>query len=129
MNARSLMHPPPTVVRAYSTETFGRCSVEVGPNSFFVDHPASQEGPGEQPGTIDHFLAGVASCGVLMLESQAKARGIPLRRLEVRVEGQRGEPGARVSDRTLFDWVSVHFDFVGPTEEQAQLLVDHYRRH
>lgn len=121
--------PPSTVVRAHSTETFGRCAIEVGPNTFFVDHPANQDGPGEHPGTIDHFLAGVASCGVLMLESQARAREIPLERLEVRIEGQRGAPGAHVADRSLFDWVSLHFEFVGPTEEQARVLVDHYQRY
>jgi uncharacterized OsmC-like protein len=94
-----------------------------------VDHPRTQEGPGEYAGTIDHFLAGVASCGVLMLEYQAKIREIPLSRLDVRIEGQRGDPGARVPDRSLFDWVTIHFDFIGPTQEQAQVLVDHYRRH
>jgi len=121
--------PQPTVVHAHSTDTFGRCAIEVGRNRFLVDHPPTQDGPGEHPGTIDYFLAGVASCGVLMLEYQAKVREIPLRRLDVRIEGQRGDSGARVPDRTLFEWVSMHFEFVGPTEEQAQVLVDHYRRH
>ena len=124
------MQPPqPTVVLAHTTDTFGRCAVEAGKNAFPVDHPPTQEGPGEHPGTIDHFLAGVASCGVLMLEYQAKLREIPLRRLDVRIEGLRGDPGARVPDRTLFDRVAMQFEFVGPTEDQAQVLVEHYQRH
>ena len=121
--------PPPTVVQAHSTDVFGRCAIEVGSKDFFIDHPPIQEGPGEYSGTIDHFLAGVASCGVLMLEYQAKLREIPLQRLAVRIEGQRGEPGARVAERSLFNWVTLHFEFVGPTDDQAQVLVDHYQRH
>jgi uncharacterized OsmC-like protein len=123
------VQPPPTIVRAHTTNLFGRCEVEAGDNRFPVDHPPVQEGPGEHPGTIDHFLAGVASCGVLMLEYQAKLREIPLLRLDVRIDGYRGQPGDRVPDRTLFDRVAMHFEFVGPTEDQAEVLVDHYKRH
>ena len=120
---------PPTIVDAHTSGTFGRCSIEVSGKQFFVDHPVAQEGPGEHANTIDYFLAGVASCGVLMLEMQAKQRGIPLQMLDVHIEGDRGAPGARVEDRTLFDAVRMRFDFVGPTEDQAQVLVDHYARH
>ena len=123
------MQTPPTVVRATTTDVFGRCAVVAEPGGFLIDHPPVQEGPGEYPGTIDHFLAGVASCGVLMLEYQAKLREIPLSRLAVRIEGQRGDPGARVSDRTLFDSVALHFEFEGPSEDQADVLVEHYKRH
>ena len=123
------MNQPSTVVRARTTETFGRCATEAGPGRLIVDHPTNQDGPGEYPGTVDHFLAGFAACGVLMLEYQARQREIPLRSLEVRVECVRGQPGARVPDRSLFEWVALHFDFVGPTDEQAQLLVEHYRQH
>lgn len=123
------MQPQPAVVSARTTEVFGRCAIETASAPFFVDHPVSQDGPGEQAGTIDHFLAGVAACGVLMLEYQAKLREIPLRSLDVRVEGLRGAPDGRVPGRTLFDRVALRFDFVGPTEEQAQVLIDHYCRH
>ncbi|MPZ15148.1 MAG: hypothetical protein GEU73_12120 [Chloroflexi bacterium] len=119
----------PTVVRARTTDIFGRCALAAGQDRFFVDHPATQEGPGEYAGTIDHFLTGVAACGVLMLEYQARLRGIPLHRLEVAAEGVRGEPGARVEGRSLFERAAVHFEFVGPTDEQARVLVEHYQRY
>jgi uncharacterized OsmC-like protein len=120
---------PPTIVDASTSGTFGRCSIEVGGKEFFVDHTPAQEGPGEFANTIDHFLAGVASCGVLMLEMQAKQREIPLQKLDVHIEGDRGLPGARDEDHTLFDAVRMRFDFVGPTEDQANVLVEHYKRH
>jgi uncharacterized OsmC-like protein len=123
------MQAPPTVVLASTTDVFGRCAIEAGPGGFPVDHPTSQDGPGEYPGTIDHFLSGVASCGVLMVEYQAKLREIPLHRLAVRLEAHRGAPGARVPDRSLFDSIALHFEFEGPSEDQAQVLVEHYKRH
>jgi uncharacterized OsmC-like protein len=93
-----------------------------------VDHAVGQEGPGEQPGPVEYFLSGVSSCGVLMLEREAKNRGIPLEWLEVAVEAVRRDPASHTGGPMTFQRVSVHFDLVGPTEAQATELVDHYKR-
>src|SRR5438874_13107139 len=83
------MQPPvvqPGVVRSYQTRTFGRAISAMGDHHFVVDHAVGQEGPGEQPGPVEFFLSGVSSCGVLMLEREARNRGIPVDWLEVTVK-------------------------------------------
>src|SRR5687767_13225180 len=125
------MQPPvvqPGVVRSYQTRTFGRCISSANGRHFVVDHAVGQEGPGEQPGPVEYFLSGVSSCGVLMTEREAKNRGIPLDWLEVAVEAVRRNPADHAGGPMTFQSATVHFDFVGPTEAQANELVEHYKR-
>ncbi len=118
---------PPTVVHSYSTGTFGRCISAMGNHHFVVDHAVYQEGPGEQPGPIDYFLSGVTACGVLMLERRAKTGGIPVEGIDVQLEASRRETAEGIGPTTLKS-VALRFEFVGPTEAQAQELVDFYKR-
>jgi uncharacterized OsmC-like protein len=91
----------------------------MGDHHFVVDHAVGQEGPGEQPGPVEYFLSGVSSCGVLMVEREAKNRGIPLQWLEVTINAVRRDPAGHAGGPMTFQSASVDFDFVGPTEAQA----------
>ena len=125
------MSKPPVVqpgaVRSYQTRTFGRCISAAGGHHFVVDHTVGQEGPGEQPGPVEYFLSGVSSCGVLMVEREAKNRGIPLQWLEVTIQAVRRDPAGHTGGPMTFQSASVDFDFVGPTPAQATELVEHYK--
>ena len=121
------MQHPSTVVRTYSTNTFGRAISAMGSHHFVVDHAVYQEGPGEQPGPIDYFLSGLTACGVLMLERRARQHGVPLDGIDVQVEAYRRETAEGPGPTTLKS-VTVRFEFTGPTEGQAQELVDFYKR-
>jgi uncharacterized OsmC-like protein len=125
------MQPPvvqPGVVRSYQTKTFGRGISAMGDHHFVVDHAVGQEGPGEQPGPVEFFLSGVSSCGVLMLEREAKNRGIPLEWLEVTVKAVRRDPASHQGGPMTFQSATVEFELVGPNEDQATELVEHYKR-
>ena len=91
-------------------------------------HAVGQEGPGEQPGPIEFFLSGVSSCGVLMLEREARTRGIPVDWLEVTVKAVRRDPAGHQGGPMTFQSATVEFELVGPTQEQATELVEHYKR-
>jgi uncharacterized OsmC-like protein len=118
----------PGDVRSYQTKVFGRCISALGDHHFVVDHAVGQEGPGEQPGPVEYFLSGVSSCGVLMVEREAKNRGISLQSLEVTIQAVRRDPTGHSGGPMTFQSAAVDFEFVGPTDAQATELVEHYKR-
>lgn len=120
--------PQPPIVRSYQTATYGRCISSVGDHHFVVDHSQAQDGPGDQPGPVEYFLSGVTACGVLMTEREAKARGIPLNWIDVRISAVRRDPATVAGGPMTFQSAAVEFDMRGPTEAQARELVEHYKR-
>jgi uncharacterized OsmC-like protein len=68
------------------------------------------------------FLAGVSSCGVTLIEGYAHEHGIPLRRMDVTIEGVR--TGA---EPNRFARVTMSFGLVGVTQPEAERLVETYR--
>jgi uncharacterized OsmC-like protein len=91
---------------------------------FVIDEPPHAGGPGEALTPAEAFLAGVSACGVLLVQSRARALGVTLRRAEATIEGirQRSNPA---------DFLSVRLRITvwGPTKEQAAALVDYYTSH
>jgi uncharacterized OsmC-like protein len=68
------------------------------------------------------FLLGVSSCGVTLVEAAARDSGIPLRRMEVTIEGLRHR------DRTnWFEQVNMRFTLIGVDQQQADALVQRYK--
>ena len=68
------------------------------------------------------FLAGISSCGVTLIEGHARESGIPLKGLDVTIEGVRA-----ASDSTRFASVTMTFELAGVSQEQAEKLVETYR--
>src|SRR5687767_15830178 len=69
------------------------------------------------------FLAGVSSCGVTLIEGHAKDVGLPLRRLDVVIEGVRA-----AAEPNRFASVAMTFELAGVTQQQAESLVEVYRQ-
>jgi uncharacterized OsmC-like protein len=111
-------------VHSASTPTPGRALNEVRDNRFLIDEPTHLGGPGEQVTPADAFLAGVSSCGVLLVQGRARDTGVPLERIEVDLEARR-----KRSDTSVFTGIEMHFRLRGPSPSQAEELVDYYRRH
>ncbi len=109
-------------VRSYSSGTPGRCLNEVRTHHFVIDEPTHSGGPGEEITPGDAFLAGVSSCGVLLVETIARHREVPLQRAEASIEGVRN-----TSDVSQFERVSMRFELVGPSQAQAEALVERYK--
>ena len=111
-------------VRSTSTATPGRSINQVRSHEFVIDEPTHLGGPGEEITPADAFLAGVSSCGVLLVQGRARQTNIPLERIEVGLEARR-----HPSDTSVFLGIDMAFRLTGPSREQAVELVEHYQRH
>jgi uncharacterized OsmC-like protein len=105
-------------VRSYSSGTVGRSLNTVGHHHFVIDSPAL----GEEITSGDAFLAGISSCGVNLVEGAAKETGVPLQHTEVTIDG------IRLRDQpTAFEQINLRFVLTGPSQEQAEALVQRYK--
>jgi organic hydroperoxide reductase OsmC/OhrA len=115
-------------VQARSTGVFGRVLCSARNHHFVVDGPVQNGCPGEAINPGELFLAGVAACGVELLQVLAKAQQIAPKSVEVDIVGamDRGNPVRQ--DVTVFNSVKLSFRIGGVTEAQAQDLVDRFKR-
>lgn len=91
---------------------------------FVIDEPPHAGGPGEALTPAEAFLAGISACGVLLVQSRARALGVPLSRAEATIEGIRQK-----SNPADFLRVRLRIRLWGPTREQADDLVQYYTGH
>jgi uncharacterized OsmC-like protein len=105
-------------VRSYSSGTVGRSLNTVGHHHFVIDSPTL----GEEITSGDAFLAGISSCGVNLVEGAAKETGVALHRTEVTIDG------VRLRDKPSdFEAINLRFVLTGPSQEQAEALVQRYK--
>lgn len=114
-------------VQAQSTDTFGRVLCACRNHHFVVDGPVQNGCPGEAvtPGEI--FLAGVAACGVELVQVIAKERGLRLKTARVAVTGEMDRANPVRRDFALFNSVRLRFDLMGVTPKQAKELVEAFK--
>ena len=74
-------------VQAGSTETFGRVLCSARTQHFVVDGPVQNGCPGEALSPAELFLAGVASCGVELVQVIAAEQNVPLQAVSATIEG------------------------------------------
>jgi uncharacterized OsmC-like protein len=92
-----------------------------------VDDTVAHGGRGEQPSPSEYFLSGVTSCAVLMLEREARSRGIPLEKVDVSLDAVRDPSANSNGQHATFQRIAMMFELVGPSDEQAHNLVDFYQ--
>lgn len=107
-----------TAVRSYSSGIVGRSLNTARGQHFVIDSPTI----GEALGSGEAFLAGVSSCGVTLVEGAAKTMGVPIQRMEVSIEGRRER-----ANPTSFARIDLHFNLVGPSQEEAEAVVQRYK--
>ena len=107
-----------TTVKSYSSGIVGRSLNAARNQHFVIDSPTI----GEAVSSGEAFLAGVSSCGVTLVEGAARTMGVPIRRMEVTIEGLRER-----ANPTSFARVDMRFTLVGPTQEQAEAVVQRYK--
>ncbi|HZS02118.1 MAG TPA: OsmC family protein [Chloroflexota bacterium] len=114
--------------QARSTDTFGRVLCSARTQHFVVDGPVQNGCPGEALSPAELFLAGVATCGVELVQVIARNQGLPLQAVSATIEAlqDRGQPVR--PDVSLFNRVRLEFHLQGVTEEQATRLIDNFRR-
>jgi uncharacterized OsmC-like protein len=115
-------------VAARSTDVFGRVLWSCRDQHFVADGPVQNGCRGEAVTPAELFLAGIAACGVELLEVLAKDEGVSVERASVDVTGEI-EPGNPVrEDVTVFNSVRLAFEVAGTSEEEAQRLVERFKR-
>lgn len=114
-------------VEARSTETFGRVLCACRNHHFVVDGPAQNGCPGEAVTPGEFFLAGVAACGVELVEVIAKERGVPLAVARVTITGEMDRSNPVRKDYALFNSVRLRFDLSGVSPEQGTELVNAFK--
>jgi uncharacterized OsmC-like protein len=114
-------------VHARSTDTFGRVLCGCRNHHFIADGPVQNGCPGEAVTPGEFFLAGVASCGVELVEVIAKDRGAPLVGARVTITGEMDREKPVRPDYALFNSVRVRFDLKGVTPEQGRELVEAFK--
>jgi uncharacterized OsmC-like protein len=95
-------------VHARSTDTFGRVLASARQQHLVLDGPIENSCPGEAITPGEMFLAGVACCGVELIQVLARDRELSLRGVTASIHGvvDRGHPVR--PDLTLFN--SVHLE-------------------
>ncbi len=106
-------------VRSYSSGVPGRSLNSARHQHFVLDSPS---GPNEALTNGEAFLAGISSCGVTLVEKHAQEIGVPVRRMQVAIEGIRS-----TAEPNRFHAINVSFEIAGVDQAQAERLVDTWR--
>jgi len=114
-------------VTAASTDTFGRVLCGARNHHFIVDGPEQNGCPGEEVTPAEIFLAGVACCGVELIQVLAKSGNVPLQGIDVKIRGSMDRSKPVRPDVTLFNSVRLEFRMRGPSDEQARQLIDTFK--
>ena len=114
-------------VQARSTETFGRVLCNCRNHHFVVDGPVQNGCPGEAITPAELFLAGVAACGVELIQVIAREQLLALQAARVRIFGTIDRTHPVRPDFTLFNSVHLQFQLKGVTDEQGAQLINAFK--
>ena len=113
-------------VHARSTDTFGRVLCNTRNHHFVVDGPVQNGCPGEAVTPAELFLAGIAACGVELVQALGRDQQLAPQ-VSVEIEGalDRANPVRR--DLTVFNSVHLRFHLAGVTQAQGNDLIDRFK--
>jgi uncharacterized OsmC-like protein len=114
-------------VSARSTDVFGRVLWSCRDQHFVADGPVHNGCPGEAVTPAELFLAGVASCGVELIEVLARESDVPLAGVEAEISGELDPANPVREDVKVFNSVRLAFRLRGVGEEQAAELVEGFK--
>jgi uncharacterized OsmC-like protein len=113
-------------VTTVSTGIPGRHIWNARHNHVVIDDSAAHDGPGDEPGAAELFLAGITGCATLMMERLARASKAPLARVEVSMEGLI-DTAAKREGPAVFESARLKFVMVGVSDAQAREMVETYK--
>ena len=115
-------------VQGRSTDVFGRVLCTARHHHFVVDGPAYNNCPGEEVTPPEVFLAGVASCGVELVQVIAREQGVPVGAVSLSVQGTVDRNRQPRTDVTVFNALRLDFTVGGTDAATAAALVEGFRR-
>jgi uncharacterized OsmC-like protein len=115
-------------VDARSTDVFGRVLWTCRDQHFVADGPVHNGCPGEAVTPAELFLAGIASCGVELVQVLARTEGTAVGAVRARIAGDIDPENPVREDVTVFTSVLLEFEIEGVGEDEAQRLVEQFKR-
>jgi uncharacterized OsmC-like protein len=115
-------------IDARSTDVFGRVLWSCRDQHFVADGPVQNGCPGEAVTPAELFLAGVAACGVELVQVLAKDAGTPIGDVRVEIEGVLDPAHPVREDVRVFNAVRLRFEIAGVDEPAARELVEGFKR-
>jgi uncharacterized OsmC-like protein len=109
--------------KAYSTDVFGRVLCNAREQHFVIDGPTWNGCPGEALTPGEAFLAGIAACGVELIQVIAAEDELAVGTVEVSIHGIVDREHPVREDVTVFNRVRMRFNIEGVSDEQAASLV------
>ncbi|HSC94270.1 MAG TPA: hypothetical protein VLC73_04835 [Burkholderiales bacterium] len=113
-------------VHARSTDTFGRVLCHTRNHHFIVDGPVQNGCPGEALTPAELFLAGIAACGVELVQVIGGEQQLAPR-ISVEIEGAIDRSNPVRKDLTVFNTVRLRFNLKGVTRAQGNDLIERFK--
>ena len=113
-------------VGARSTDIFGRVLCNTRNHHFVVDGPVQNGCPGEAVTPAELFLAGIAACGVELVQALGRDQQLAPQ-VSVEIEGALDRENPVRRDVTVFNSVRLRFHLSGVTQTQGADLIDRFK--
>ena len=115
-------------VAARSTDTFGRVLWSCRDQHFVADGPVQNGCPGEAVTPAELFLAGIATCGVELVQVLAKDSRVAVGDVSADVRGVLDPARPVRDDVRVFNSVRIRFVLSGVDAAAARELVEGFKR-
>jgi uncharacterized OsmC-like protein len=115
-------------VDARSTDVFGRVLWSCREQHFVADGPVHNGCPGEAVTPAELFLAGIASCGVELVQVIARIDKTPVASVRARISGEIDPERPVREDVTVFTSVRLELEVEGVGQTAAERLVEQFKR-
>jgi uncharacterized OsmC-like protein len=115
-------------IAARSTDTFGRVLWSCRDQHFVADGPIQNGCPGEAVTPAELFLAGIATCGVELVQVHARDAGVAVGGVSADVHGVLDPSDPVRDDVRVFNSVRIRFELSGVDTAAARELVEGFKR-
>lgn len=115
-------------VDARSSDVFGRVLWSCRDQHFVADGPVHNGCPGEAVTPAELFLAGIASCGVELVQVIARNDKVPVGPVRARIAGEIDAEHPVREDVTVFTSVRLELEVEGVGQSEAERLVELFKR-
>lgn len=115
-------------VHAGTTDVFGRVLLNARHHHFVIDGPVQNNCPGEALTPAESFLAGVAACGVELVQVIAREDGVAIGPVRLTIYGKVDRDNPVRPDLTVFNQVKLTVHVADTPREAAEQLVQKFTR-
>lgn len=115
-------------VAASSTETFGRVQCTARQHEFLIDGPVQNGCPGEELTPPEAFLAGVAACGVELIQVLGRQNGHENISVSAALYATLDRANPVRADYTVFNSVRMSIEISGTSSEIAFELAEQFKK-